>query len=86
MNSLKNGTCISDCSVTDINGLGMYVLVQDKEYFIPFREYPHLMKATISELANIAFLPPFQLRWNDLDIDIELQALEQPENFPLVFR
>jgi hypothetical protein len=72
--------------VTTINELGIYVLIQGKEYFIPFREYPTLMNATITDLMNIVFLPPFQLRWNELDVDIELQALEQPENFPLIFK
>lgn len=86
MNSLPNGTCISESNVTNITGLGIYILIEDKEYFIPFRDYPILLDSTVSQLMNMTFHPPFQLRWDDLDVDIELQALEQPESFPLIFR
>lgn len=86
MNSSNSGISTLDCRVTDINGLGLFVLVQGKEYFIPFREYPRLLHSKVSELTNVIFLPPYQLRWEDLDVDIEIQALEQPENFPLIFR
>jgi len=31
-------------------------------------------------------LSPTQLYWPDLDADIEIEALEQPEHYPLVFK
>jgi len=86
MSLLQNGTCISESIVTNINGVGIFILVEDKEYFIPFRDYPALIDATVNQLMKVTFFPPFQLRWEYLDVDIELHALEQPENFPLTFR
>jgi hypothetical protein len=42
--------------------------------------------ATVKQILNITFIPPAQLHWESLDIDIELQALENPEMFVLVFK
>jgi len=73
-------------SVTNISGLGFWVLAGEKEYFVPFKEYPGFKEASVNQIFNFSFIPPSQLRWESLDIDIELQSLSQPESFPLVFR
>jgi hypothetical protein len=81
-----SGINTSDCSVTGVNDLGFWVLVSDGEYFIPFSDYPGFKESTVYQLLNIQYDPPSQLRWNDLDIDIELEALSQPERFPLIYK
>jgi hypothetical protein len=72
--------------VTNINALGMWVLIDDYEYFVPFADYPGFKNATIDQINRVDFHPPDQLHWPLLNIDIELHALDQPENFPLIFR
>jgi hypothetical protein len=84
--SSKNGTSISACNVTGINDLGFWLLVEDKEYFVPFSNYPGFKDASINQILKIRFSPPSQLHWEELDMDIELQALTQPEFFPLSFK
>ncbi len=86
MDLSQNGIYISEYSVTNISDLGFWVLADDKEYFIPFKEYPGFKDASVKQIFSFRFIPPAQLRWESLDIDIELQALSQPESFPLVFR
>jgi hypothetical protein len=86
MNSSQNGTFISEYSVTSISDLGFWVLVDDKEYFVPFKEYPGFKSASVNQILNFTFIAPNQLCWEDLDIDIELTALSHPESFPLIFR
>jgi hypothetical protein len=85
MDSSKSGTSTSVCNVTGINDLGLWVLVENREYFIPFSDYPGFRDSSVNQILDISFLPPAQLRWESLDIDIELQALTAPETFPLVF-
>ena len=85
MNSSKSGTGISECSVTSINDLGFWVLIEDMEYFVPFSAYPGFKDASVSQIFSVRFNPPYQLNWEDMDIDIELQSLSQPESFPLIF-
>lgn len=72
--------------VTNISALGFWLLVDNREYFVPFADYPAFKNATVSQVYDLQFLSPDQLYWPDLDIDIELAALEQPEQFPLTFR
>ena len=86
MISLLNGTCTSDYSVTTISDLGFWVLIGDKEYFVPFNEYPVFRDATVKQILDLNFYAPSQLRWELLDVDVELQALADPESFPLLFR
>ena len=86
MNSSLPGTAISHSEVTSINAFGFWLLVDDKEYFIPFRDYPIFRKATVAQIYEVQRSGPIQFHWPELDADIELDALEQPEQFPLVFR
>ena len=86
MDSSQNGICISEYSVTSITDLGFWILCDEKEYFIPFKEYPGFKDASVRQILNFSYLAPSQLHWADLDIDIELRALSQPEFFPLGFR
>jgi len=60
--------------------------VNEKEYFIPFSDYPFFRSASVEDVFRVRLFPPSQLHWEKLDIDIELEALEHPEAFPLVYR
>jgi len=84
--SKKPGESILNSEVTNISALGFWVLVGDKEYFIPFTDYPVFKKATVAEIYAMTQISPSQLRWESLDADIEINALETPENFPLVYQ
>lgn len=84
--SSKSGTGISACSVSGINDLGLWILIEDHEYFVPFSYYPGFKNASVKQILNIRFSPPSQLHWDELDIDIEIDALAHPEFFPLVFK
>jgi hypothetical protein len=86
MISSKSGTDISDCSITSINDLGIYVLIENNEYFIPFTDYPGFKNASLNQVFKVRFYPPTQLHWEDIDVDIELQALMKPESFPLIYK
>ena len=72
--------------VTNIEPLGFWVLVDDREYFVPFADYPVFQDASLQQIIQLQRLSPTQLYWPDLDADIEIDALEQPEHYPLVFK
>jgi len=80
------GTNISDCNITAINDLGLWILLNDREYFLPFRDYPGFKEASIDQIFKVQLIKPSQLRWEDLDIDVELEALAKPESFPLIYK
>jgi hypothetical protein len=80
------GTGISLSEVTNIEPLGFWVLVDDREYFVPFADYPVFQGAPVRQIFQMQRLSPTQLYWPDLDADIEIESLDQPEHYPLVFK
>ena len=50
-----------------------------------FANYPAFRQATVAQIVNLQQPAPEQLYWPDLDIDIELAALDEPERFPLTY-
>ena len=79
------GIAISHSEVTSIHATGFWLLVDDVEYFVPFDDYPVFQGATVAQIYAVQRLGPTQFHWPELDADIELEALEHPEQFPLVF-
>lgn len=86
MSSELHGIDISHSEVTNIINLGFWLLVDGREYFVPFADYPAFEQATVAQIYNIQRLSPAQFHWPELDVDIELEALEYPEQFPLIFQ
>ena len=72
--------------ITNITAFGLWLLVDDQEYFVPFSDYPVFQEATVAQICSIQRLSPRQFHWPEIDADIELDALETPERFPLQFR
>lgn len=82
MKLLKNGKNIS-VSIENITPFGIWMLVKDKEYFLKYSEYPYFENQTIKSLQNVKLLHEFHLHWPDLDVDLEIDNLENPEKYPL---
>jgi len=72
--------------VTNISKHGFWLLIEKKEYFVPFTDYPQFKKATIEQIIDFEMLSPKQLFWKSLDCDIEIAALESPQQFPLYYK
>lgn len=86
MSSSLPGVSTSLSEVTNIGAAGFWLLVDDCEYFVPFADYPVFLEATVAEIYATQLIGPGQFHWPELDADIELEALEHPERFPLVFQ
>ena len=80
------GISISHSEVTNIGSAGFWLLVDDREYFVPFADYPVFKQATVEQIFGVQRLSPSQFHWPALDADVELDALEHPEHYPLVWR
>ncbi|MBV6494795.1 MAG: hypothetical protein LDLANPLL_02832 [Turneriella sp.] len=83
----RDGTIedIAPFEVTNIERLGFWLLVDDKEYFITFADYPVFKRATVEQLHEIKRIAPSQFHWPTLDADIELEALDNPSQFTLEY-
>ena len=86
MSLSQNGISTSLSEVTNITHHGFWLWVDDREYFVPFKDYPGFTEATITQIYHVQRQGASQFHWPDLDIDIELEALDEPERYPLKYR
>ena len=82
MKLVKNGKNTS-VSVENITPFGIWMLVNGKEYFLSYQDYPYFEDQTIKSIYNVQLLHGFHLYWPDLDVDLEIDNLENPEKYPL---
>ena len=77
------GTATSDLEVTNISKHGFWLLVDGRELFVPFDEFPWFKRASVEALLRLERSTPGHLRWPDLDVDLALDSIEHPERYPL---
>ena len=87
MKSLATGkSTFRNSEITAITNLGFYILIGDKEYLVPFSEYPAFRQCSVDAIYDYEMLSPKQIYWKALDCDIELDALQKPEHYPLLYK
>ena len=84
MRSKKLGKSTSEVNVTNVSKHGFWMLVSGKEYFLSFNDFPWFRETTVSQITNVRLLQPHHLYWPDLDVDLELESIENPEKYPLI--
>lgn len=62
----------------------MWILVLKQEHFLPFEQFPWFRDAPVSAVLNLAMPREGHLFWPDLDVDLELASIRNPEAYPLV--
>ena len=67
------------------SNFGMWLLVKDTEYFLPYKDYPWFKDAKISDIYNVELLHETHIYWPTLDVDLDLDALQNPEKYPLIY-
>jgi hypothetical protein len=86
MKSAEPGKSTLGVEVTNVSPHGFWLLVNDRELFLPFKQFPWFEDATIREIANVELHHQEHLRWPDLDTDLSIESIEHPERFPLKSR
>ena len=86
MKSQTHGINTSDVEVTQISKDGIWLLIGEKESFLPFTNFPWFRDASVGAIHNVALLNESHLYWPDLDVDLAVESIEHPERFPLVAR
>ncbi len=84
MSLLRLGKDISEVEVSNISIHGIWLLVRDKEFFLPFEKFPWFKDKPISAIFNVVEISPGHFYWPLLDIDLSEEIIEHPERFPLV--
>jgi hypothetical protein len=80
------GKNTSTVEIQNIARHGIWILVEDREFFIPFARNPWFKKARVDQIYDVECFRGKYLHWPKLDVDIEIDALEHPERYPLTCR
>jgi hypothetical protein len=77
------GTGTSTAEVTNISKHGFWLLLDGRELFLSFDEFPWFRQATVDAILRLDRPVPGHLRWPDLDVDLAVDSIEHPERYPL---
>jgi hypothetical protein len=86
MKSGMYGSATLVAEVTNISQTGFWLLADDEELSLPFDLFPWFRNASVQTILHVERPRPEHLSWPDLDIDLELESIRNPENYPLVSR
>ena len=86
MKSGVAGNATSKAEITNISVHGIWLLFENREYFLPYSEYPWFREAKISEVQNIQLLHDTHLYWPELDVDLSNHILESLESYPMTWK
>jgi hypothetical protein len=83
MSSARPGPSTSDVEVTNISRHGFWVLLDGRELFLPFEEFPWFRSGPVEAILRVERPQPDHLYWPDLDVDLSVASIEHSESFPL---
>jgi hypothetical protein len=86
MKSGQRGESTSVVEVGNVTRQGFWLLLDGRELFLPFEDFPWFRSASIESLTTIDRPSAHHLYWPMLDIDLAVDSIEHPERYPLVSR
>ena len=84
MKSANHGKNISRAEVTNISSHGVWIIVDDRELFMPFDRFPWFKNAPIGKILHVEMHSDTHVHWPELDVDLDIDRILNPENYPLV--
>jgi hypothetical protein len=84
MKSKLHGTSDYPAEVTNISSNGIWILIESQELFLAFEHFPWFQEASIKKILHVEMPSKNHLYWPELDIDLEVDSILYPENYPLV--
>ena len=83
MSSRPLGTPSSGVEITNISSHGVWLLAGSKELFMSYEDFPWFKDVPIGKIFNVEEITPGHFYWPDLDIDLGIDTIENPDRYPL---
>jgi hypothetical protein len=77
------GASTSQVEVTNISQHGFWLLLDEDELFLPFKDFPWFKSAPVEAILRLERPRPGHLYWPDLDVDLSVDSIEHPDRYPL---
>ena len=78
----RPGTSVAE--VTHVSRHGFWLLLDAEELLVPFASFPWFRHSTIDQLEDVHWPTPDHLYWPQLDVDLSVASIRNPDDFPLV--
>jgi hypothetical protein len=75
-----------EAEVTNVSRHGFWLLLGKEELAVPFEDFPWFKKASIDQLLDVQWPTADHLYWPQLDVDLSVSSIRDPDSFPLVAR
>ncbi|WP_419655484.1 DUF2442 domain-containing protein [Desulfosarcina variabilis] len=72
--------------ITNISKFGVWILISTGELFMPYDEFPWFKDASIDQIHNVQEPHPGHLYWPDLDVDLDVKSIIDPNQYPLKYK
>ena len=87
MKSAPRGNDTSQVEVSGISAHGIWLSLGDhREAFMPFADFPWFHAAPVASVLRVERPQAHHLYWPDLDVDLDVESILNPERFPLITR
>ena len=86
MSSQTLGKNTSTVEVTNISSHGLWLYANGEENFLSYDDFPWFKDAVLNQILNVEELSPGHFYWADLDVDLSINAIRNPEKYPLKAR
>jgi hypothetical protein len=86
MNAATAGKLTSGVEVSNVSPHGFWLLIGSEELFVSFASFPWFRNATIAQITKLEMPSERHLYWPELDVDLSVDSIRNPEAFPLVSR
>ncbi len=77
------GSDLPKIEETNISNSGFGILLDDCEMFVAFDESPWFRNAQVGAILNVERLQVDHLYWPELDVDLSVTSIDNPERYPL---
>ena len=78
------GVATSEVEVSLASSKGFWLLLNNEELFVPYAEFPWFKQATMEQITTVEWPAPNHLYWPLLDVDLAVESIRNPGQFPLV--
>jgi hypothetical protein len=86
MTYAMHGTVTSAVEVTNVSPHGLWLLLDDREVFLHYEQFPWFREAPIGKVVHVELPSSGHLYWPELDVDLEVECVLHPERYPLLSR
>lgn len=81
---LALGKVTSSVEVTDISIHGIWIFINNKEYFLSFENSPWFRERFVASIFNVVELSPYHFYRPNIDVDLTKGMIENPKRYLLL--